>query len=128
MGSSVDKTGSFEVIVVGAGPAGLTASLLLGRNGLRVVCLARPGSITAPKDPRTTALMQGAVRLLDHLDVWNSLKPGCAPLQRLRLIDDTDWTVKAPTVLFDAAELGEEPFGWNIPNQDLLSALIALFL
>lgn len=113
----------FDVAVVGAGPAGLTAALLMARKGFSTVCFMGAGNLAERYDPRTTALMQGAVRLLDNLDLWHILEPCSAPLKRLNLIDDTDWLVKAPSVMFDAAELGDEPFGWNIPNQKLINAL-----
>jgi len=113
----------FDVAVVGAGPAGLTSALLMAHGGHSTVCFTGTGNLADRRDPRTTALMQGAIRLLDHLDLWPELKTFSAALRRLHLIDDTDWTVKAPSVLFDAAELGDEPFGWNIPNQKLIDAL-----
>ena len=121
--NEVSKPEEFDVAVVGAGPAGLAAACLLARSGLNTAHFVGPQEGSQPRDPRTTALMLGAIRLLEHLQVWQDLRHACAPLKRLRLIDDTDWTVKAPTVTFDSAELGEEAFGWNVPNQDLVSAL-----
>lgn len=117
----MSKADEFDVAVVGGGPAGLAAAVLIADAGLRTVCYR--GVVRA--DPRTTALMTGAIRLLDHIGVWSALKPKSAPLRHLRLIDDTDWSVKAPSVTFDAAELGEDAFGWNIPNEDLNAALCA---
>ena len=112
-----------NVAVIGAGPAGLTAAVLLASRGLPTVCFAGAGNLDERRDPRTTALMQGAVRLLNNLGLWPDLKPHSSPLRRLRLIDDTDWSIKAPSVTFDADELGDEPFGWNIPNQNLIDIL-----
>ena len=95
--------------------------MLMAEAGLRTVCYR--GAVRP--DARTTALMSGAIRLLDHMRVWPALEPKSAPLRHLRLVDDTDWSVKAPSVTFDAAELGEDAFGWNIPNEDLSTALCA---
>ncbi len=124
--------GRFDAVVVGAGPAGVIAAILLARNGLKTASVGvgstvdKSNNATRRSDPRTSALMQGAIRLLDRIGAWEQLQPFCAPLQRLRLVDATDWSVKAPTVEFDAAEIGSDPFGWNIPNAELTRILETL--
>jgi 2-octaprenyl-6-methoxyphenol hydroxylase len=42
----------------------------------------------------------------------------------LRLIDDTGSLWRAPTVEFQAGEIGLEAFGWNIENAELIDALV----
>lgn len=113
-----------DIIVAGAGPAGLAAACLLAREGRSVALIAPPE--TAPADPRTVALMQPSIRLLAYLGLWpGSLKEQTSPLRRLRLVDDTGSLTTAPTVIFDAAEMGEEAFGWNIPLNLLIPSLAA---
>lgn len=113
-----------DVIVAGAGPAGLAAACLLALDGRRVALAAREqGDVT---DPRTVALMQPSIRLLMHLGLWpGTLKDQTQPLRKLRLVDDTGAMFKAPTVTFDPVELGEEAFGWNFPLGILIPALFA---
>lgn len=114
----------FDVIVAGAGPAGLAATALLARDGKRTALAT--GKASAEADPRTVALMQPSIRMLEYLGLWpGSLRAQTAPLRKLRLIDDTGAAVRAPTLTFDAAELGEEVFGWNIPLSLLIPALRA---
>ena len=114
----------YDVIVAGAGPAGLAAACLLALDGRRVALVARlPGDAT---DPRTVALMQPSIRLLLHIGLWpGQLKAATQPLKKLRLVDDTGSLFKAPNLTFDPIELGEEEFGWNFPLGLLIPALFA---
>src|SRR5436190_362666 len=60
-----------EVVVVGAGPAGLTAALALCTVGTEVV-IAAPAydPARAEADRRTTALLPSSIELLKNLGVW----------------------------------------------------------
>lgn len=112
----------FDVIVAGRGPAGLAAACLAARNGARVALVAAGSS--AGNDPRTVALMKPSIQLLQSLDLWpGELRERTSPLRRLRLVDDTGSAFAAPELVFDAAEIGEEAFGWNIPLTLLVPAL-----
>ncbi len=121
----------FDVLVAGAGPAGLAAACLLAKSGCRTACVAPDIRLAADApDPepirRTVALMQPAIRLLETLDVWpGRLQQGCAPLDLLKIVDDTLTAITAPTVTFSSKELGDEPFGWNIPLGLLVEKLSA---
>ncbi len=114
----------FDVIVAGAGPAGLAAACLLALDGRRVALVARgPGDA---KDPRTVALMRPSIQLLSHLGLWpGALKGKTEALRKLRLVDDTGSLFKAPSITFDPAEIGEDAFGWNFPLELLIPALFA---
>ena len=110
-----------EVVVVGGGPAGLTAAIALADAGVETILVCRPASV----DNRTTALLAGSVTALDMLGVWAQCASHTAPLCTLRLIDDTARLLRAPEVRFDAAEIGLAAFGHNIENRHLLAALSA---
>lgn len=119
----------YDVIVAGAGPAGLAAACLLAQAGCRTACVA-PGVdlLSAPRTPqpvrRTVALMQPAIRLLETLGVWpGQLQRECAKLDLLKIVDDTLAAFTAPTVTFASSELGDVPFGWNIPLDLLVHEL-----
>ncbi len=110
-----------EVAVVGGGPAGLVCALALKAAGVDTLLIAPP----AEPDHRTTALLAGSVTALETLGVWESCRPHAAPLCAIRIIDDTARLMRAPEVLFSAAEIGLEAFGFNIENRHLLAALEA---
>jgi 2-octaprenyl-6-methoxyphenol hydroxylase len=112
-------TQSVEVAVVGGGPAGLTAAIALAAAGIRTALIAK----APPADNRTTALLSGSVAALEALEVWPLCRNESAPLTAIRLIDDTPRLIRAPEVLFEAAEIGLEAFGHNIENRHLVAAL-----
>jgi len=110
----------YEICVVGAGPAGLVASLCLARLGLRVAVI---GSRPSLKDNRTAALFTGSVQLLRNLGAWDNCRASAEPLVAIRIIDDMGALLRAPEVVFTAAEVGLDAFGYNIANATLVDAL-----
>ena len=111
---------NFDVVISGAGPAGLAAAILLAKDGVKTAII----SPTAKDDPRTTALMHPSMQLLKFMGVWtDELKSSCAPLKQLHLIDDTGNLITAPTLAFRAEELDLKEFGWNVPLAKLVPAL-----
>lgn len=112
-----------DVAVVGAGPAGLATAIGLARKGARTLLLTGPDR---SPDHRTTALMEGSVRVLDAIGVWERLRPHTTPLRDLRIVDATRRLVRAPEVLFRASEIGLEAFGHNIENDALRGELRAV--
>jgi 2-octaprenyl-6-methoxyphenol hydroxylase len=55
--------------------------------------------------------------------VWDICRTQAAPLQVLRIIDDTRRLLRAPEVCFDAREIGLDAFGFNIENGHLIAAM-----
>jgi 2-octaprenyl-6-methoxyphenol hydroxylase len=109
-----------DVVVVGGGPAGLTAAIALASAGIETAVVARPPS---GSDNRTTALLAGSVTALETLSVWARCAGHAAPLRLMRIVDDTARLLRAPELSFDAAEIGLAAFGHNIENRHLLTAL-----
>ena len=111
---------SYDIAVVGGGAAGLTAALAFARDGFTTALV---GSLDARRDGRTVALLSGSVRFLEALGVWPSLIGEAAPLETMRLIDDTGSLFRPPPAAFRSAEIGLAAFGWNIENATLVHGL-----
>jgi 2-octaprenyl-6-methoxyphenol hydroxylase len=115
-----DVSGTHDVVVIGGGPAGLTAAIALAQSGANTALIARRAPYA---DNRTTALLGGSVDLLQRLDVWRRCEDKAAPLQTMRLVDDTARLIRAPEVRFSCDEIGLDAFGYNIENRALMTAL-----
>ncbi len=114
-------TDSCDILISGGGIAGLTAAAAFGTAGFDVVCVDPAPPITERdvdgSDMRTTAFLQPARGLLDQCGLWEKLAPHAAPLQIMRIVD-AGGDVPEPRVVrdFDAADISDQPFGWNLPN------------
>lgn len=113
---------SFDIAIVGPGAAGLVAAMAFAQDGFSV---ALCGPIVPRGDGRTVALLDQSVRLLTRLGAWPHLEADAAPLEIMRLIDDTDSLFRPPPVSFRASELGLSAFGFNIENGLLVERLAA---
>ena len=102
-----------RIAVIGGGLAGMACALGLARTGRAVTLFAPADGRT---DPRTTAVLRPAIDMLESWGAWRALEPHCAPLRTMRLIDGSRNLVRSPTVTFEAAEIGQDAFGWNVPN------------
>lgn len=113
-----------NIVVVGAGPAGLCAAIALARSEVPVTLIAAPHRPAGNRpDTRTAALFNPAIALLSNLAAWEHCKQQSAELRAIRLIDDTGDLIRAPEVVFNATEIGTNVFGYNVPQEPLVHAL-----
>jgi len=120
----------YDIVVSGGGVAGLAAASVFGKAGFSVLCVDPAPPITARdaegSDLRTTAFLQPAQALLDRAGLWARLAPHAADLQVMRIVD-AGGEVPEPRVTreFDASDISEKPFGWNLPNWLLRREMVA---
>ncbi len=109
-----------DVLVVGGGLAGLAMTARMAVAGYSALCVEagqRPTDETAERDKRTTAVLMPGVETLRKTGAWDEIGAGAQPMVGLRILDCGGKTPDArEDVLFDATELGDGPFGWNVEN------------
>ena len=119
-----------DIMISGGGVAGLTAAAAFGSAGFQVILVDPAAPITTEAadgaDLRTTALLQPARKLLEDAGLWASLAPHAAPLQIMRIVD-AGGSAQEPRQIkdFDAADVSDQPFGWNLPNWLLRREILA---
>ena len=119
-----------DILISGGGVAGLTPACALGTAGFRVICVDPAPPVTEAgaegADLRTTAFLQPSIPVLQAAGLWSRLEPHAAPLQVMRIIDAGGPEPQARlTKDFDAADISDAPFGWNLPNWLLRREMVA---
>ncbi len=110
-----------DILISGGGVAGLTAAAAFGSAGFTVIITDPEPPVTTMEaegaDLRTTAFLQPSVPVLQAAGLWQRLAPFAAPLQIMRIID-AGGELPEPRIIkdFDAADISDQPFGWNLPN------------
>lgn len=110
-----------DIIVSGGGIAGLTATAAFAHAGFKVLCVDPAQPIiqrdAQGSDLRSTAFLQPARALLQEIGLWDRLAPFSEALQIMRIIDAGGEEPEARAIKeFNAADISDDPFGWNLPN------------
>lgn len=119
-----------DILISGGGVAGLTAAAAFGSAGFSVLCVDPAAPITDATaegaDLRTTALLHPSIAVMQAAGLWARLQPFATPLQIMRIID-AGGPDPEPRIIkdFDAAEISDQPFGWNLPNWLLRREMLA---
>lgn len=118
-----------QIMISGGGVAGLTAACLFGTNGFDVICVDPNPPVTEREadgaDLRSTAFLQPSVHVLERAGLWHQLAPFATPLQTMQIADAGDDGQLRNARAFDASDISDLPFGWNLPNWLIRRELVA---
>lgn len=114
-----------DLIIVGAGPAGLALAASLADAGLRIAIVERQpleALVEPAVDGREIALTHRSVHELRRLGAWGWIDPRqVAPLRKARVLNGG-----SPFALsFGADGTGEDRLGWLVSNHRIRRALFA---
>jgi ubiquinone biosynthesis UbiH/UbiF/VisC/COQ6 family hydroxylase len=114
---------TYDIIIIGAGPAGLSFAKSLADSGLTVALIEKQtkAQLAAPEfDGRDIALTHLSVRILKKLGIWSRFEPDDRPpIRQARVLDGT-----SPYCLsFDGARDSIEELGYIVSNHVIRKAL-----
>jgi 2-octaprenyl-6-methoxyphenol hydroxylase len=110
---------SCDIVIAGGGVAGLAAAAAFGTAGFSVVVVDPAPVVTQEgedgADLRSTAFLQPARAFLGQAGLWSRLEPYATPLEVMRIVDASN-PERLVERQFAASDIGDLPFGWNVPN------------
>ena len=119
-----DRSAS-DVLIVGAGPAGLALACALADAGMSVHVLEQQplAAIEAPaEDGREIALTHRSRRLMAQLGLWEHLPAAAiAPLREARVLDGE----RTRALRFAPPPASAEPLGWLVSNHLIRAAALS---
>ncbi|HVK53860.1 MAG TPA: 5-demethoxyubiquinol-8 5-hydroxylase UbiM [Burkholderiales bacterium] len=112
----------FDVVIIGAGPAGLALAISLGRLGLKTAIIEKQ-SLNALQEPapdgREIALSHRARRIMTGLGMWDRLNPSdVSPIREARVVNG----VSASFLRFAAESDSTQALGFLTPNHAIRKA------
>ncbi|WP_425092533.1 UbiH/UbiF family hydroxylase [Tropicimonas sp. S265A] len=114
----VQKT---DILISGGGVAGLAAACAFGTAGFTVIVVDPAAPVTdgaaEGADLRTTAFLQPSRDVLEKAGLWTKVAAHASALQVMQIIDagGTEPVARVQKA-FDAKDISDAPFGWNLPN------------
>ncbi len=115
-------TAMYDVLVVGAGPAGIAAAAAAAHQGL-ATALIDPSThhVDGENDGRAVALMAASRDRLIDLGLWDALAPRARAIHRVRIHD----TATGVEHLYRAPDLGRTALAFALTFADLRAGLEA---
>lgn len=117
-----------DILVAGGGYVGLAVAAAIKQAAphlaVQVVEIAPEGAWR--RDPRASAIIAAASRMLEVLGAWEAIVPEAQPIERMVITDSRTGDPVRPVFLTFDGEAGGEgrPFAHMVPNVAMVGALI----
>ncbi|WP_281039960.1 ubiquinone biosynthesis hydroxylase [Rhizobium sp. AG855] len=115
-----------DVVVVGGGYVGLSVAVSIKQAAphLAVEVIEAAPEDAWKKDPRASAIISAATKMLDVFGIWDRIEPDAQPINRMIVTDSkTSDPVRPVFLTFDGAVEDGRPFAHMIPNVSMVAAL-----
>lgn len=116
MTEAVEQT---DILIVGAGPVGMTLHLALAAGGQKSLLIDRRPQQALQADPRALALSHGARELLEQIEGWPTR--AATPIETIHVSQKTGFG----RTLIDRADYKLPALGYVVRYRDLAAALAA---
>ena len=112
-------TEAVDILIIGAGPVGMTLHLALAAGGQKSLLLDRRPQQAQQDDPRALALSHGARQLLEQINSWPTR--AATPIETIHISQKDGFG----RTLIDHQEYDLPALGYVVRYRDLASALAA---
>ncbi|CAH0338731.1 Ubiquinone hydroxylase UbiL [Rhizobium sp. CECT 9324] len=115
-----------DVLVVGGGYVGLSVAVAIKQAAphLNVEVIEAAPETAWTKDPRASAIIAAATKMLVVFGLWDRIQPDAQPINRMIVTDSkTSDPVRPVFLTFDGAVEDGRPFAHMIPNVSMVAAL-----
>jgi 2-octaprenyl-6-methoxyphenol hydroxylase len=116
-----------DMIVVGGGYVGLSVALAvkLAAPHLDIQVIEGAAKDQWKHDPRASAIISAASRMLDVFGIWDEIVTQSQPITRMIITDSKTGDAVRPVFLtFDGTVQDGEPFAHMVPNVAMVGALL----
>ncbi len=121
--SMTEQAMNYDLVIVGAGPAGLSFACSIAKTGIRTAIIEKQSqqSLSDPAfDGRDIALTHLSVRILKELGVWARLgEKNISPMREARVLDG----LSPYSLNFDTVDDTIEALGYLVSNHHIRKAL-----
>ncbi|MHB0951664.1 MAG: ubiquinone biosynthesis hydroxylase [Allorhizobium sp.] len=115
-----------DMLVVGGGYVGLSVAVAVKQAAphLSVEVIEAAPEDAWKRDPRVSAIIAAATRMLDVFGIWDDIEPEAQPIARMIVTDSkTSDPVRPVFLTFDGEVEDGRPFAHMIPNIAMVGAL-----